>query len=204
VTVTECDRLPLVPVTLTKYVPGVDEVTESIEVPEPVTLVGFKVAVSPDGLVADKVTTLANELTEFTVIDDVPVLPAVIVTVVGLAVIVKSGAPVTTTGTMIECARTPLAPVILMKKDPTTEPETVSVEVPELRMNTGLSVAVRLESEGIAARLTFPLKPLRSATLIVDVAEPPTMNVRLAGLAVIVKSGAPVTVILPEVPELPL
>jgi hypothetical protein len=89
-------------VTLTRYVPGVREVTDSIEVPEAVTLVGFKVAVSPEGDATDSVTTPVNELTAPILIDPVPELPAVIVIVAGVAVIVKSGAPVTTTETMIE------------------------------------------------------------------------------------------------------
>lgn len=93
---------------------------------------------------------------------------------------------------------------MLMKKDPATEPETVSVEVPEPTTRTGLRVALRLESEEMAVRLTFPLKPFTAVMLMLEVAEFPTMKVRLAGLAVMVKSGAPVTVILPEVPELPL
>jgi hypothetical protein len=176
-------------VTLTRYVPGVREVTDSIEVPEAITLVGFKVAVSPEGDATDSVTTPVNELTAPILIDPVPELPAVIVIVAGVAVIVKSGAPVTTTETMIEWPREPLAAVTLMKKDPAADPETVRVDVPEPMRNEVLRLAVRLAAEGMAAILTFPLKPDRLVTVIVDVPDPPATKVRLDGLAEIVKSG---------------
>ena len=51
-TVTECDRLPLVPVTVTLYVPTavlVEVVIVSVEEPAPVTEVGLKLPVTPVG-----------------------------------------------------------------------------------------------------------------------------------------------------------
>lgn len=63
---------------------------ESVEVPDPVMLVGLRIAVSPaDGLVV-RLTTPAKPLRPAIVAVDVPVEPALTVTVVGLAVIVKS------------------------------------------------------------------------------------------------------------------
>jgi hypothetical protein len=76
-----------------------------------------------------------------------------------------------------------------MKKDPAADPETVRVDVPEPMRNEVLRLAVRLAAEGMAAILTFPLKPDRLVTVIVDVPEPPATKVRLDGLAEIVKSG---------------
>ena len=52
VAVVECDRVPLVPVIVRAYVPAaiVDAVrTVSVELPEPVTDVGLKLAVAPAG-----------------------------------------------------------------------------------------------------------------------------------------------------------
>ena len=51
----------------------------------------------------------------------------------------------------------------------------------------GLKDAVR-PRDGLAVRLTVPVKPLTAATVIVTVVEPPAVNVTLVGLAVIVKS----------------
>ena len=62
-TVAECDRLPLVPVTVTVYVPA-DPEQERVEVPEvpSVTLVGVRVQVSPvvGETAADRLTRPVN------------------------------------------------------------------------------------------------------------------------------------------------
>ena len=73
-------------------VPLADGVHDSVEVPEPVTLVGVRVQVNPEAgeTVAVRLTTPANPLTAVTVIVEVPAVPTVVVTVVGLAAIVKS------------------------------------------------------------------------------------------------------------------
>src|SRR6266852_5708752 len=57
VTVAECDRAPLVPVTPTWNVPLAVKVQERIEVPEPVTLVG---ATEQDVLLLARFTRPAN------------------------------------------------------------------------------------------------------------------------------------------------
>ena len=62
-------------------------VHERVALPEPVTLVG---ATEHDVLLVVRLTMPANPLTLVTVIADVPALPALTVTVVGLAVMVKS------------------------------------------------------------------------------------------------------------------
>lgn len=92
VTVAECDSVPLVPVTVTVYVPLAEGVHERVDAPEPVTLVGVKVHVRPDDgdTVAARLTTPEKPLTAVIVIVEVPATPTVVVTVVGLAAIVKS------------------------------------------------------------------------------------------------------------------
>jgi len=88
VTVTECERLLLVPVTPTWKVPPEANVHDRVALPDPVTLVGETVhdAVA----LVTRLTTPAKPFTAVTVIEDVPALPATTVTLVGLAAIVKS------------------------------------------------------------------------------------------------------------------
>jgi hypothetical protein len=83
--------VPLAPVTVTVYVPAAP-LHERVEVPDPVTLVGVSVQVSPvAGLMLEvRLTTPAKPLTAVTVMVDAPATPASTVTVVGLAAIVKS------------------------------------------------------------------------------------------------------------------
>ena len=60
---------------------------DSVEVPEPVTLVGLT---EHDVLLVARLTTPENPFTAVTVIVEVAAVPALTVTDVGLAVIVKS------------------------------------------------------------------------------------------------------------------
>ena len=62
----------------------------SVEVPEPVTDVGLKVAVIPDGALAVSATVPLKPPSEFIVIMLVPDVPWTTVMLVGLAVNVKS------------------------------------------------------------------------------------------------------------------
>jgi hypothetical protein len=91
VTVAVCDRVLLVPVTVTVYAPA-EPLHDRVEVPEPVTLVGVRVQVSPvaGDTAAVRLTTSLNPWTAVTVIVEVPDAPARTVTLVGLAAIVKS------------------------------------------------------------------------------------------------------------------
>src|SRR5438093_2891796 len=74
VTVALCDNVPPVPVTVTTKLPLVVAVHERVEVPEPITLVGIRVHVTPvAGLLVDvRLTTPANPLIGVTVIVEVP------------------------------------------------------------------------------------------------------------------------------------
>lgn len=103
VTVAEWDSVPLVPVTVTVYVPTGPE-QDRVEVPDPpVILVGLRVHVRPAGDTVDvKATVPVKPLSGATVIVDVPAAPATMLTVVGLAAIEKSCAAVTVTVTVAE------------------------------------------------------------------------------------------------------
>jgi hypothetical protein len=80
-----------VPVTPTVYTPAMPE-HERVDVPEPVTLIGVRVQVSPAvGLMLDAMFTIPlKPLRAVTVMVEVPAIPALTVTVVGLAEMVKS------------------------------------------------------------------------------------------------------------------
>ena len=92
-TVAKWDRVLLVPVTVTVYVPAAPE-QESVEVPEmpSVTLAGVNVHVKPvtGEMSADRFTVPVKPFTAVTVIVAVPLEPATNATVVGLAATVKS------------------------------------------------------------------------------------------------------------------
>ena len=85
--------MPLVPVTVTVYVPAEPE-QDRVEVPEApsATLVGVNVQVRPVAgeTVADKLTAPVNPFTEVTVMVEVPLEPDTNATAVGLAATVKS------------------------------------------------------------------------------------------------------------------
>ncbi len=80
----------------------------SVDVPDPVTLVGLRVAVRPAEGFAVRLTTPLNPFTAATVTVDVPEAPALTVTLVGLAVMVKSWT-VKVTVALADCD--PLTPV---------------------------------------------------------------------------------------------
>ena len=82
---------PSVPVTRTVNDPAAVPETVRVEVPEPATLVGLRVAVKLESEgTAVRATESENPLTAVTVIVDVPDPPAVKPMVVGEAAIVKS------------------------------------------------------------------------------------------------------------------
>jgi hypothetical protein len=79
-------------VTVTVKVPLAEGVHDRVEAPEPVTLVGVRVHERPVAgeTVWARLTTPTNPLTAVTVIVEVPAVPTVVLTAVGLAVTVKS------------------------------------------------------------------------------------------------------------------
>src|SRR5438876_456134 len=92
-TETEWNREPLAPVTMTVTAPVAAKVQDSVEEPEPpVTVTGVNVQAE---LSAVSATSPTNPLTGETVIEEVPGEPTVVVTVAGVAMIMKSARPVT-------------------------------------------------------------------------------------------------------------
>ena len=87
VTVAECERLLLVPVTVTCIVVAVAKVHDNVELPEPVTLVGDRVH---EVLLLARLTTPAKPLRPVTVIVEVAAAFTLTLTLVGLAAMVKS------------------------------------------------------------------------------------------------------------------
>jgi len=92
-------------------------VTESVEVPDPVTDVGLKVAVTrePSPLTV-KLTVPVNPFTAPMVTVYCPVLPRATLRLAGETEIVKSGTPptgFTTRVTVLEWLKVPLVPVIV-------------------------------------------------------------------------------------------
>ena len=88
VTVTECERAALVPVTETCLLPVVLKVHESVALPDPVTLVGETVHEAV--VFVARLTTPAKPFRPVTVMLEVPAAFTFTLTLVGLAVIVKS------------------------------------------------------------------------------------------------------------------
>ena len=90
VAVVECTSVPLVPVTVSEYVPAVVDWQDTVAVPEPVTLVGeIAPQVRPLGTVSVRLTVPVNPLIAVTVI--VEVADVLMTTAAGdVATIVKS------------------------------------------------------------------------------------------------------------------
>ena len=164
---------------MTWVVPVDAKLHESVELPEPVTLVGVRVH---EVLLLARLTVPVNPPTGLMVIVEVAAVPALTVTLVGLAVIVKSAAVVKVTVT--EWDRLPLVPVTLTWNVPETAKVHERVELPEPVTLVGDSVHEVL----LVARLTTPAKPFWPATVMVDVAAVPGVKFTLEGVAVIVKS----------------
>ena len=96
VTVAVCESVPLAPVTVIVKLPVADPLQDRVEVPEPATLVGLRVQVRPvEGeIVSVNATAPVKPFVPVTVIVDVPGEPTAVLTFVGAATRVKSGAGV--------------------------------------------------------------------------------------------------------------
>jgi len=153
-------------------------VQDNVALPDPVTLVG---ATEHDVLLVVRLTTPVNPLTPFTVIVDVPADPALTVTVVGLAVIVKS---TTWYVTVTEWDRPPLVPVTPTCMVGPEENVHDRVALPEPVTLVGDTVHDVL----FVVRLTTPAKPFSPVIVIVEVPAVLALTVTVVGLAAIVKS----------------
>lgn len=102
VTVVECDRDPLVPVTCIVNVPVELVPTVSVAVPEPVMLVGLMIAPIPGDGLTEKETSPLNPLIDVTVMVEVPEEPLTRARLEGFALMAKSGVPVPKTVTIVD------------------------------------------------------------------------------------------------------
>ena len=87
VTVTECDSVPLVPVTVTWMVEAIEKVQESDALPDPIRRVGTK---AHDVLLEARSMPPEKPFSPIVLIVDVAADPASAGTLIGLAVIAKS------------------------------------------------------------------------------------------------------------------
>ena len=116
VILTECDRLPDLPRTLTLKVPVVAELlTISDNVLVVVEGFGLNEAVTPVGKVdVENVTLLLKPFVGWTVIVDVPVLPLATLRLLGEAERLKFGPGFTVRLIVVVCVRLPEVPVTVM------------------------------------------------------------------------------------------
>ncbi len=84
---TECERLPLIPVTATCTIDVDENVQERVELPEPATLFG---AAEQDVLLVFRLTVPEKPFTGVTVIVEMPAEPAFTLTLVGFPAMAKS------------------------------------------------------------------------------------------------------------------
>ena len=161
----------------------VAKVQESVEVPDPpVTVEGVRLHAL---LSEDRATSPVNALTGDIVIVEVPALPTVTLTVVGLAEMVKSGRPVTVYVTVAEWDKDPLVPVTVTVTVPVLVKVQDKVEVPEPPVTL---IGVRVQAVLSAASATLPAKPLTGLMVIIEVPAELTATLTEVGFAAIVKS----------------
>jgi hypothetical protein len=194
-------RLPLVPVIVSVDVPtGVVPlvVTVNVDVPDPVTVAGEKLAVAPVGIpLALNVTTPLNPFNAPTLVVYVAAFPSTTVSVAGVTPRLKfggGGTAVTVRLTFAVCTRLPLVPVIVSVDVPTGVVPlvvTVSVDVPDPVTVTGEKLAVAPVGNPLALSATTPLNPFKAPTLAVYVAVLPATTVSEPGVAVRLKLAAP-------------
>jgi hypothetical protein len=193
-------KVPEVPVMVTVAVPIVAVLLAvSVKVLEFVGLVvltGLKEAVTPAGKPdAAKLTPLLKPFTGTTAMVLVPLVPCVMVTLLGEAEREKlgTGAAVTVRLMVVVFVKPPEDPVMMTVAVPATAVLlTVSVKVLEfagLVVMVGLKEAVTPLGNPEAEKLTLPLKPLSEPTETVLVPLAPCMTVKVLGDAESMKLG---------------
>ena len=151
---------------------------DRVELPEPLTLVGLTLH---EVLLVARDTVPANPFCPVIVIEDVPALPTFTVTLVGLALIVKSWTVKVTVAVRV---KDPLVPVTVTCTVLAEVKVHESVELPEVVTLVG----DRVQAVLLLDRLTVPVKPFRGVIVMVDVAAVPALTVTEVGLAVTEKS----------------
>jgi hypothetical protein len=151
------------------------------------TLVGDNEHTSPAGALTFKITVLLKPLSAVRVTVEFPKEPALTVTLVGAAAILKSTVwnvivTLRVRVALVLVTTTLLLPVVVWVQVRLTLAEVA----PEVRLTLR---ALRLhEVPPFCARPTVPENPLMAVTRIVEAAEDPTLTIIPNGLATIVKS----------------
>ena len=168
--------MPLVPVMVSVRFPTaalLPTLTVRVDVPEPVTEVGLKLAVTrvPNPLTL-RFTAPANPPDPVIVTVYVVDVPRVTVREAGDAEIVKLGfgAGFTTSVTVAECTRLPLVPVMVKVYVPAGVDVLVvtdMVEEPEPATEAGLKLALAPAGKPLALKLTLPVNPPAPVTVAV-------------------------------------
>ena len=163
--------------------PLLDGVQESVELPDPVTLVRERLHEIPvDGLgLAARLTVPVKPFRAVTVMLEVPVTPTFGFRLVGLATKVKS---VTVTVTVVEWESDPLDPVaVTVYVEAGPEQESSELWADPRVMFEGLSVQVRPVGATDVVSATAPVNPFCGATVIEEAAVAPASALTVVGLA---------------------
>jgi hypothetical protein len=183
VTMAERVSEPLVPVMVTVKMPLLEGVQESVELPDPVTLVGERPHEIPVvGLeLAERPTVPVKPFKAVTVMLEVPVTPTFGLRLVGLAIVVKS---VTVTMTVVEWESDPLDPLTMtVYVEAGPEQESSELWADPRVMLDGLSVHARPLGATDAVSATAPVNPFSGATVIEEAAMAPASTLTVVGLA---------------------
>jgi hypothetical protein len=181
---TECDRLPDLPLTLTLKVPVLAELlTVSVTVLLEVEGFGLKAAVTPVGrLDAEKLTLPLKLFCGVTVMVLAPVFPRATLRLLGDAERLKFGPAFTVRAIVVVCVRPPDVPVIVTVTLPVVAVLlAVNVSMLVLVVLLGLNDGVTPLGRPEADKLTLPVKPFCGVTVIVLVPLFPWVIVRLDG-----------------------
>jgi hypothetical protein len=166
--------VPLVPVIVTGKVPLPVEVHDSVEVPVVVvlprgTFPGVRLQLRPDGSGAsDRVIVPTKLPTAATVIVELPAVPSLTFTEIGLAVTLKSVGSVKVTMTL--CEIVPLVAVTVAGsgfREKEVQDKFEVVDEPRVRLVCERPHVRPEDAE--TAKATVPVKPLTDATVIVEV-----------------------------------
>jgi len=206
-TLVVCTIGPLVPVTVTVYDPGDDEarfrVDDALPPADNPTLVGLRAVVTPDGEEEAESETVPEKLLMLArLIVEVPEDPDWKVRLDGFDEMLKSGgggAEFTVTAKLVEWTTEPLVPVTVTVYEPAAADDKARVAVPVPPADNvtleELRVVVKPEGVLVLDRETVPEKLFRLDRVIVEVAVPPAVKLRVEGLADMPRSGVGVVVL---------
>src|SRR5438552_7302408 len=199
VAVVECDNVPLVPVIVNVYVAATVELQDTVAVPELVTLLGVMAPqVRFVGTVSVKETVPVNPLIADTVIVEVADVP----TVTAAGDVAETEKSVTVNVAVVECDNVPLVPVIVNVYVAATVELQDTVAVPELVTLLGV-MAPQVRFVGtVSVKETVPVNPLIADTVIVEVADVPTVTA--AGDVAETEKSVTVNVAVVECDNVPL